>query len=52
MFLQLSDAVRYMHNKNFSHLDIKLENILLDKYFNIKLADMGVAHQLLDGSTT
>lgn len=50
MFLQLSDAVRYIHNKRFAHLDLKLENILLDKYFNIKLADLGVAHQLTDNS--
>lgn len=50
MFLQLSDAVRYMHSHKYSHLDIKLENILLDKYFNIKLADMGVSHQLSDDS--
>jgi serine/threonine protein kinase len=46
MFLQLSDAVYYMHSKRLAHLDIKLENILLDKYFNIKLADLGVTLQL------
>lgn len=46
MFLQLSDAVRHMHTKLLAHLDLKLENILLDKYYNIKLADLGVAHQL------
>ena len=46
MFLQLSDAVRHMHLKLLAHLDLKLENILLDKYFNIKLADLGVTHQL------
>lgn len=49
MFLQLSDAVQYMHSKEFAHLDLKLENILLDKFFNIKLADLGVAHQLQNG---
>lgn len=50
MFLQLSDAIRHMHSKKYAHLDIKLENILLDKYFNIKLADLGVAHQFTDES--
>lgn len=46
MFLQLGDAVKFMHQKLLAHLDLKLENILLDRFFNIKLADLGVAHQL------
>lgn len=50
MFYQLANAVHFMHSKRIAHLDLKLENILLDKYFNIKLADFGVAH-LLRGST-
>lgn len=41
MFVQLSHAVKFLHDKRFAHLDIKLENILLDKYFNIKLGDFG-----------
>jgi serine/threonine protein kinase len=52
MFLQLSNAVHFMHSKRLAHLDLKLENILLDKYFNIKLADLGVAYQLERGSTS
>jgi len=50
MFLQLGDGVKYMHSKLLAHLDLKLENILLDKYFNIKLADLGVSHQLTKDS--
>lgn len=38
---QMGDAVKFIHQQGYAHLDIKLENILLDKYFNIKLADMG-----------
>jgi serine/threonine protein kinase len=43
LFLQLWYATQFIHNKNYAHLDIKLENILLDDYFNIKLADLGTA---------
>lgn len=45
MFIQMCDAIRFIHSKLVAHLDLKLENILLDKFFNIKLADLGVAHQ-------
>lgn len=30
-----------MHHQGYAHLDIKLENILLDEFYNIKLADFG-----------
>lgn len=38
--LQFWDAISFIHNLGYAHLDVKLENILLDKYFNIKVADM------------
>lgn len=38
---QLCSAVWYLHKNDQAHLDIKLENILLDEYFNVKLADLG-----------
>ena len=46
MFLQVSHAIGYMHSLNIAHLDIKLENILLDEYYNTKLADLGSASGL------
>jgi len=40
---QLLEAVAYMHSKNVCHRDLKLENILLDKDFNLKVSDFGFA---------
>jgi serine/threonine protein kinase len=38
---QICNAIKFIHDQGYAHLDIKLENILLDKYYNIKVADMG-----------
>ncbi|CAI2381197.1 unnamed protein product [Moneuplotes crassus] len=38
---QVCSAVNHMHSLGYAHLDIKLENILLDGLFNAKLADLG-----------
>jgi serine/threonine-protein kinase GIN4/serine/threonine-protein kinase KCC4 len=46
--IQIFHAVEYIHNLGYSHLDIKLENILLDEFFNLKLADMGSSVDVRD----
>jgi len=38
---QIVDAVRYMHDLDIAHRDLKLENLLLDKDYNIKICDFG-----------
>jgi len=42
-FKQMAHACEYIHSQNYAHLDMKLENILLDKHFNVKVADLGAA---------
>lgn len=48
LFLQLVSATQFVHDKGFAHMDIKLENVLLDDYFNLKLADLGTAISVSD----
>lgn len=38
---QICSAIAHMHSLGLAHLDIKLENILLDEFFNVKVADLG-----------
>lgn len=42
-FHQLISAMRHINKKGLAHRDIKLENIMLDSQFNLKLADFGFA---------
>ena len=36
-------AIHHIHSEGFVHKDLKLENILLDKHFNVKVTDFGMA---------
>lgn len=42
-FLQICHAISHIHERGIAHMDIKLENILLDDLYNIKVADLGAS---------
>ncbi|KAF2759407.1 Pkinase-domain-containing protein [Pseudovirgaria hyperparasitica] len=53
VFIQLFQAVKFLHERNIVHRDIKPENILLtDKDLSIKLADFGLAKIIGEESFT
>lgn len=46
MARSLLKALKYLHGKNYVHLDIKPANILINRKGEVKLADFGLARQL------
>ncbi|XP_034954551.1 testis-specific serine/threonine-protein kinase 1-like [Zootoca vivipara] len=46
MFHQLASAIKYCHELDIVHRDLKCENLLLDKEFNIKLTDFGFSKRV------
>ena len=52
-FLQLISTLEYLHNDmKIAHRDLKAENVLLDKYNNIRLADFGVSRTFTETTPT
>ena len=37
------DFLKYLHDKDIAHRDLKLDNMLVDEFLNFKVADFGYA---------
>lgn len=46
IFLQVCLGINYLHNNKIIHRDIKPSNIFLDKNYNVKIGDLGIARTL------
>jgi serine/threonine protein kinase len=43
IFRQLVLGVKFLHDNNIAHMDLSLENILIDDEYNIRIIDFGLA---------
>ena len=43
IFLKIAKAIHFLHRMGICHRDIKLENILLDEEYNLKICDFGLS---------
>lgn len=49
---QILEAVAYCHSKKVSHRDVKPDNIFIDQYDHVKLADFGLAKEFRHNEKT
>ena len=52
LYLQLLKGMNQLHSNGFVHGDIKPENLLIDKNFNLVIADFNFAVQLENEETS
>jgi serine/threonine protein kinase len=48
IFKKIVEAIKYCHDKNICHLDIKPSNIMLDKNYEINILDFGYSAEIRD----
>jgi len=49
IFKQIVSGIKYCHNNNIIHRDIKLENIIIDNSLNVKIIDFGFSTWTIRG---
>lgn len=49
---QILEAIAYCHSKKVSHRDVKPDNIFIDQYDHVKLADFGLAKEFRHNEKT
>lgn len=50
--VQICNALSHIHSKGLAHMDIKVDNILLDENYNAKIADLGTCAETEFGYTS
>ena len=45
---EIVSAIRYCHEQNVCHRDIKAENVMLDEHGDTKLIDFGLSAEIID----
>ena len=50
IFKKILEGIQFCHEANISHLDIKIQNILLDENFNPIITDFGLSEEIKDNN--
>lgn len=51
ILIDILKGLNYLHERNYVHCDLKLQNILLDNSYQAKIADFGLVKSLRSGKT-
>ena len=51
ILIDVLKGISHLHEYNYVHCDLKLQNVLIDEHFNAKISDFGLANCLRSGNT-